>query len=189
MHAELKNILEYERKRYGIKSNFEYLVKRIYGSENAVIYHWQILLRKIEYFSKHKDVRYYFYKIRFNNLSNKYGLHIPENTCKKGLKIMHLGSILINKNASIGENVSLHIDTAIVAGGNTNKAPIIGNDVVVGIGAKLIGDITITNGIAIGAGSIVTKSFNENNITIAGVPARKISDIGADSWNNKKGEK
>lgn len=45
-------------------------------------------------------------------------------------------------------------------------------------GAKLFGGITIGNGVMIGAGSVVNKSFTENNITIVGVPARKIKDTG-----------
>ena len=43
-----------------------------------------------------------------------------------------------------------------------------------GFGAVIIGKIKIADGIKIGANSVVTKSFLEPNITIAGVPAKKI---------------
>lgn len=55
-----------------------------------------------------------------------------------------------------------------------DDAPIIGNNVDIGFGAILIGKIKIADGIKIGANSVVTKSFLEPNITIAGVPAKKI---------------
>ena len=46
-------------------------------------------------------------------------------------------------------------------------------------GAKIFGNITIADGIVIGANSVVNKSFLEPNITIAGVPAKKISNKGS----------
>ncbi len=98
---------------------------------------------------------------------------------------MHLGPILINGKATIGEECSLHINTAIVAGGTNDDVPTIGNHVVIGVGSTLLGGISIPNYTAIGAGSIVNKSFLEENIAIAGVPAKKISDNGSKTWNQK----
>jgi len=51
-----------------------------------------------------------------------------------------------------------------------------------------VGSVTLGSGIAIGANAVVTKSFEEDNIAIAGVPAKKISDNGASTWNKKKPE-
>ncbi len=55
----------------------------------------------------------------------------------------------------------------------------IGNNVYIGPGARIFGDIEIADGIAIGANAVVNRSFLEPGITIAGVPARKISDKGS----------
>ena len=49
-----------------------------------------------------------------------------------------------------------------------------------------LGGATIADGIAIGAGAVVNKSFAEKDITIAGVPARKISNNGRKAWENRK---
>lgn len=49
----------------------------------------------------------------------------------------------------------------------------------IGPGAKIFGDIFIADNIAIGANAVVNKSFYESNITIAGVPAKKISNKGS----------
>lgn len=60
----------------------------------------------------------------------------------------------------------------VVSGG----VPKIGNNVFIGTGAKVIGGITIADGVAVGANAVVTSSILEENITVAGVPARKISN-------------
>lgn len=98
---------------------------------------------------------------------------------------MHVGPILINDKAVIGKNCSLHINTAIVAGGTNNEVPVIGEGVVVGVGAVILGGVTIANNIAIGANAVVNKSFIEENIAIAGVPAKKVSNNGSLEWNKQ----
>ena len=49
----------------------------------------------------------------------------------------------------------------------------------IGPGTVIVGKITIADNIAIGANSYVAKSFYERGITIAGVPAKKVSDSGS----------
>jgi serine O-acetyltransferase len=58
--------------------------------------------------------------------------------------------------------------------------PKIGDNVYIGPGAKIFGDIEIADGIAIGANSVVNRSFTEPNIGIAGIPAKKINDKGSE---------
>lgn len=70
---------------------------------------------------------------------------------------------------------TLHGDNCIGNNGKTNACPIIGNNVDIGVGAKLIGDIVIADDIVIGAGAVVVSSFTEPGITIGGIPARRIN--------------
>lgn len=100
-----------------------------------------------------------------------------------------MGSILINDRASIGKDASLHINTAIVAGGTDHNAPQIGNGVVVGVGAVILGDITVADRTAIGANAVVNKSVAEEDVTVAGVPARIIGHGGSSAWNRITTEK
>ena len=88
---------------------------------------------------------------------------------------MHLGSIVVNKNTRVGRNCSIHINTAFVATGGTVDSPVLGNNCIVGIGAIFVGGIRLGNEVAIGAGAVVTKSFDEDHITLAGVPAKIVS--------------
>lgn len=62
--------------------------------------------------------------------------------------------------------------------GDKDLAPTLGNNIYIAPGAKLFGKIIIEDNIAIGANSVVNKDFLEKNISIAGVPARKISNKG-----------
>lgn len=180
---ELKAFLDYESKLYKRK-NRKYPIFAL--GESAIGYKYVYTLRHAElhYNSKHK-IRALLWRVRLSKMQEKHGVKIPINVCGKGIKLIHVGSILVSANARIGENCSFHINTAIVAGGRTDAAPEIGDNVVIGIGAILLGEINIPNGCAIGANALVNKSFVEENIGIAGVPARKISNNGKEAWHNR----
>lgn len=122
----------------------------------------------------------YFHKYRYVNLSRINGFTIPPNVCGPGLSLAHRGTIVINPYAKIGNNCQINVCVNIGArNGSDTVAPKIGNNVYIGPGAKIFGDIEIADGIAIGANAVVNKSFLEKDITIAGVPAKKIKDIGS----------
>lgn len=182
---DLKEYISIERNKYSVR-----FIDKIFSiTEQAILLKFQIRLRKTEYYKNtNKRIRYFFSMLKLLKMKNKYCLHIPLNTCGKGLKIMHLGPILINGKASIGNNCSIHINVAIVAGGTNDFVPKIGNDVVLGVGCTVLGGVSIANGIAVGAGAVVNKSFEEENICIAGVPANKISDNGKFKWSKTIGK-
>jgi len=118
-------------------------------------------------------------KIKFEILGILCGFELPLNRIGKGLSIAHKGTIVMNSSAFLGENCRLHVGVNIgTVPGCPNVAPRIGNNVYIGPGVKLYGKIEIANGIMIGANSVVNKSFTQENICIAGAPARKINDMG-----------
>ena len=144
------------------------------------------LLRKIEYFTNCRDSVFwkpyiFFLRWRFRSLSLQLGFTVPPNVFGPGLAIPHRGTIIINSAVRIGENCRIHTSVNIgTRAGFFEKVPRIGNNVYIGPGAKIFGDIEIADNIAIGANAVVTKSFLEPGITIAGVPAKKISDKGSE---------
>ena len=152
-------------------------------NEAAVLRKHQILLRKTEYYlNSGKRIIGNYYKFQLLRFQNKYCLHIPINCCGKGLRIMHVGPILMNSRVTIGENCKIHFNTAFVAGGTNHDSPTLGNSVVVGVGATVLGGVTIADNVAIGAGAVVNKDVLEKSIAVAGVPAKKISDNGSANW-------
>lgn len=144
------------------------------------IFRWTYLLRYIEL---HTNCDKSFLpspllliiKIWFISLSRALGFSIPINTCGPGLSIAHRGTIVINENAIVGENCRIHVCVNI---GGFDGAPRIGNNVYIGPGAKIYGDIHIGNNVAIGANAVVNKSFPDN-VTIGGIPAQIISEKGS----------
>lgn len=137
---ELKEWISYERKNYGCSSEIKEFIKYILGGERSTIWHIQKCLRYTEYyFNSGKRIRYGLYLFWLNHLRNKYGIHIGLNVCDKGLKIMHLGSILTNGDVRIGKDCALHINTSFVAKGVNSDVPKLGNGIVVGVGAVVVG--------------------------------------------------
>ena len=122
----------------------------------------------------------------YRRLSILTGLNIPINTCEEGLTIYHTGSITVNSATKIGKNCCIMNNVNIGANGGSPKAPIIGDNVYIGPGAVIYGDIRIADGCYIGANAVVNKSFEETNTVIAGVPAKA---IGKDEvcWWEKNG--
>ena len=70
----------------------------------------------------------------------------------------------------------MYVGPGAVIGKNNGGFPIIGDNVYIGAGAKIVGDIHIADDVAIGAGAVVVKSIEEKGTTWGGVPAKKISD-------------
>jgi serine O-acetyltransferase len=119
-------------------------------------------------------------RFRYEHLSMKLGFTIPLNVFGPGLSIAHRGTIVVNSGTKVGANCRLHVCVNIgTAANDSNAAPAIGNNVYIGPGVKIFGKITIADDIAIGANAVVNKSFVEPSITIAGIPARKISGAGS----------
>jgi serine O-acetyltransferase len=155
----------------------------------ADIWRFQRLLRKVEYLkncgkSPLDSISYLRCWYNFGKLSVKLGFTIPPNVFGPGLSIAHRGTIVVNPDVKVGENCRIHHNVTIGSGRNkSNDSPVIGNNVYIGPGAVLVGPIKIADGIVIGANSYVNKSFLEPNITIAGCPAKKVSNKGSeDLW-------
>ena len=76
--------------------------------------------------------------------------------------------------SKIGDGCLFHGDNCVGNNGSDNNCPTLGNHVELGIGAKVIGGVTLADHIQVGANAVVTKSFTEPGITLAGIPAVKI---------------
>ena len=149
------------------------------------IWKFERLLRKTEYYNNCKRSFFWkpyllFLKYLFNRRSIMLGFSIPLNVFGPGLSIAHRGTIVINSGAKIGDNCRIHVCVNIgTQAGHDSKAPSIGNNVYIGPGAKIYGDIAIADDIAIGANACVNRSIETPGISIGGIPAGKISDKGS----------
>ena len=146
---------------------------------------WKFILalRKHEYHHNSRGIYHRIMDKIWSIIHRHYGLllgwDIPVNTFGPGLKINHYGLIVVNENARIGSFCDIHQGVNIGQHGDSQyDVPTIGDNVWIGPGVKIFGKIHIASGIAIGANAVVNKNFSENNITIAGIPAKKISNKG-----------
>ena len=64
--------------------------------------------------------------------------------------------------------------------------PVLGNNVGMGVGSVIAGNVKIGDNVAVGANAFVNKSFEEGNMTIAGIPAKKISNNTRNDWGKKE---
>lgn len=87
------------------------------------------------------------------------------------LRLLHASNIKIHPEAVLGDRVSVMHDVTIGTNGNEGGAPVIGDDVFIGAGAKVLGSIRVGNGALIAANSLVITDVPEG-VTMVGVPAR-----------------
>ena len=109
------------------------------------------------------------------------GISIPASAkIGHSLYIGHFGTIIINANASIGNNCNISQGVTIGVSGRGDKrgVPIIGNNVYIGANAVVAGKILVGDNVLIAACSLLTQNAI-NNCVYSGVPAIKISEMGS----------
>jgi serine O-acetyltransferase len=91
----------------------------------------------------------------------------------QGFFIDHGMGVVIGETSEIGDNVTLYQGVTLGGTGKEKgkRHPTIGNNVVIGAGAKVLGSITVGNDVKIGAGSVVNRSVPPDS-TVVGVPGR-----------------
>lgn len=175
---DLKEFLDCDKKQLGITRLFP----RPFTDE---IWKYQRALRKYEYwYNKDNFIAQLirpFYKLRRHRLGVKLSIGIGPNIFDKGLSIAHSGAININQNAKIGKNCRIHECVTVGASGG-DKAPIIGDNVFLASGSKVMGNISVAKGCVIGANAVVVNNIIEENVTVAGVPAKIISNNNSDKF-------
>ncbi len=154
--------------------------------KHDIIWTFLRLMRKCEYFENCKHdllSRLYikYLKYRYVSISHKLGFSIGLNTCGPGFCIEHYGNVVINQHAKIGSNCRI-IGGVVVGATANDKIPKIGNNVFIGFGAAIVGDVTIADGVAIGANAVVTKDVLTPNVSVGGVPAKVISYNGSEKY-------
>lgn len=101
------------------------------------------------------------------------GIDIPcETTIGRGLRIEHFGDIIISGDAEFGEDCVIRNGVTVgLRRTGVRGAPVIGNRVDIGAGAKILGDIKIGDDVSIGANAVVLTDVPANSIAV-GIPAK-----------------
>ncbi|MBF9036041.1 serine O-acetyltransferase [Rhodobacterales bacterium HKCCE2091] len=121
----------------------------------------------------------YFIQMR---VSEAFGVDIhPNARIGRGIMIDHAHSIVIGETAVVGDNVSMLHSVTLGGTGkeDDDRHPKIGDGVLIGAGAKVLGNIHIGNCSRIAAGSVVLHEVPACK-TVAGVPAKIVGEAGCD---------
>ncbi len=137
-----------------------------------------IIIRLSSLIYKIKFLRIFSYLLSWLNLAI-FGIEFtPKCKIGFGLVIPHSSGIVIGASR-LGNNVTIFQGVTLGAQitdmqYNINTRPIIGNNVVIGSGAKILGNIHIGNNVVIGANSVVLENI-EDDVVIGGIPAKIIT--------------
>ena len=100
-----------------------------------------------------------------------------------GLIILHSIGLVINSGVQGGSNIT--IENGVTIGAEKGQAPILGNNVYIGAGARIIGGVRVGNNVRIGANAVVVKDVPDH-ATVVGIPARvvRLGDQRVDSGDD-----
>jgi serine O-acetyltransferase len=167
----------------GIKERFLNRLLSSPISDQSKIWEYIKTLRKCEYWYNARTVLgggkfvYLLYLHKLRKLSRITGFQIPPNTIGPGLTIWHWGPIIVNGNAFIGENCTIRPDVVIGYKDRNGTAQIIGTNVTINSGSRIIGNgIVVGDNVIIAPGAVVTKSI-PSNCVVAGIPAIVIKQL------------
>ena len=173
---DLKRYLKTEKPFYVPQSLKERLVFMLIGDVKLQTYRFVKYLRYEEYHQNqpgilHKILRVYYWRKKYR-LGQKLGTEMWGNTIEEGLHIYHARNTMTNSAAKIGKNCIMHGNNIVGNNGLNGKCPVLGDNVRLGYGAMIFGDVTIADNVTVAAGAIVVHSVLEPGVTVAGVPAK-----------------
>lgn len=173
---------------------------RITGDAKLTTLIWYVLtggtfkynfwMRTCFYTKNNLILRYSVYPVAFlllNHFKYKFGISIPHETkIASGFYIGHFGGIVVSRHSIIGKNCNISHGVTIgrVNRGDNKGSPVLGDNIYIGAGAKIIGAVKIGTNVAIGANSVVTKNIPDNSVVI-GIPGKVISQEGSIGYVNK----
>ena len=161
MNAQKKKFFYLKQDSIASKIDSSKKLIRLYNFLFNPVWRFHVLLRNYEYYKFKRNKSLFnklivqFLRLFYRRLSIKLGFTISPGVFGPGLCIPHYGSIVVNANSKIGSNCLIHNNVVIGTNGGSSKAPIIGDNVFIGPGAKIFGELTdrlVGNPIAIFVG-------------------------------------
>lgn len=163
------------------------LLRRVFGGGS---YRYNFWMRTCRYTGHRPWLRYTihpFARLMLRHLIYKLGISIPPDTnIGSGFYIGHFGGIFVNPGSTIGKNcnISQGVTLGRANRGRNKGCPTLGDNVYIGPGAVIAGNIRIGNNVAIGANCVVTTDIPDDAV-VAGVPGKVISRKGSTGYVNR----
>lgn len=133
---------------------------------------WAVISFRVGAMMMHiKFVRGLYIFLIWNPIRIITGIEIyPGTKIGENLYIKHFGGIFIHPKAVIGKNCLIFNNVTIGTDFDEKEFPVVGDNVVIGVGAKIIGGARVADNVTVGANAVVTKDVPEG-ATVFGNPA------------------
>jgi len=187
---ELAYYIDCDLRARGLKGGIKDISvsKRVSAALIPHPWRFQILLRKAEFYTNvggkiSRLIVGNYWKLRAYRYGAKCGYSIPLNVFGPGLCLGHVGTIVINGGVRFGSNARIQACVNIGAfskfdeNWREDSAPVFGDNIYIGPGAKIFGPITIGSNVAIGANAVVSKD-TPDHCTVVGAN-RIVNKIGS----------
>ena len=185
-YKEYVHLVKSDLHRYAGNSKFSSFIRNILFEPRFKFSYW---LRTCAFTRSHPFLRIFFPVswLMLRHYQIKYGIAVSYKTrVDSGFFIGHIGGIVVNRDTVIGRNcnISHQVTLGVSRRGERQGCPVIGDNVYIGPGAKIIGRVVVGDNAAIGANCVVTMDVPENGVVV-GIPGRVISYEGSAGYINR----
>ncbi len=160
--------------------------KQLNGCGGTFVRQLMLILVRHPYYLRYKFIKYmrlcnyyetgllhYWYFRKKNHIGNLLGYEIHGENIGPYLTLFHNGPIVINRKAILGSYCKLHGDNCIGNNGVTEDCPEIGDNVDIGVGAKILGNVHIADNIKIGGGPLWYPTSSKKVLQLEGYLRKK----------------
>jgi len=170
MFQTLLEDLRHKAEWYGLPPTGKALLRTAFSDGSTA----QILYRLMRFCQKYrlKSLAFVVYRL---NAAIGHAIIGRDAELGPGLVILHSLCVVINSQVRAGKNLVL--EHGVTIGAEKNQAPVLGDNVFIGAGAKVLGGVRIGSDVKIGANAVVTKDVPDG-ATVVGIPARVIKIYG-----------
>lgn len=185
MLGDIFKFIQADLFRYAGETSVKKFIKHYFLSEG---FKFSVWLRICHFLRKKKLTKYTcfpFAVLIYKHYKYKFGYDIPYAIeIGPGLLLFHINGIVFSAQKA-GKNLTLSQCTTVgmtIRNGN-KEYPVIGDNVYLAPGAKVIGGITVGDNVALGTNCVLNRSV-ENNSVVVGIPGKVISYKGAEWYVN-----
>lgn len=179
--SQLKKIIADDLFRYSGKKSLKYLISTYLRVPGFKYLFW---FRLATYEREKNKVLYFIFWLKLRRLQFKFGYDIPAGALiAPGFYIGHFGGIVISPRVKIGRNcnISQNVTIGYNSRGKNQGYPTIMENVYIGPGAVIVGNIIIGENVAVGANAFVNTDVPSNAVVV-GVPAKIVSFNGSEGY-------
>ena len=176
---DLRFYLSEDKKVMGGGNFPRMVITWLLGAEHSrmMLYIW--VLRHLEFYTNVKVpfigyILKLFFEVWHRRQEYKYGVYIHTNLCGYGLRIVHIGGIHLNA-LSVGNYCTVTQGVVLGSKNSNENRPIIGNNVELTIGSKVIGKVVIGDNVVVCPNSVVINDIPSNCIA-SGVPVSIVKE-------------